>query len=69
MTKDQLIQHALQALKGCLSGDEELTVDNASVGIVGEHQEFVVIEGEKLKPYLDAMEVAAIGAEDMKMSD
>jgi len=55
--KDKLIVHALQALVGCVSGDDELTVDNASIGIVGKDQKYVLLEGEALRPYLDQLEV------------
>ena len=56
-SKDELIVHALQALVGCVSGDDELTVDNGSIAIVGKDQHFTLIEGEALKPYLDRLEV------------
>ena len=36
---------------------DELTVDNASIVIVGKDQSFTLIEGEALKPYLDRLEV------------
>lgn len=56
-SKDDLIVHALQALVGCVSGDDELTVDNGSIAIVGKDQSFTLIEGQDLKPYLDRLEV------------
>jgi 20S proteasome subunit alpha 6 len=56
-TQDQLIVHALQALVGCVSGDDELTADNGSIAIVGKDQSFTLIEGDALKPYLDRLEV------------
>jgi len=56
-TKDELIVHALQALVGCVSGDDELTADNGSIAIVGQDQTFTLIEGDDLKPYLDKLEV------------
>ena len=56
-SKDQLIVHALQALVGCVSGDDELTVDNGSIAIVGKDQPVLLIEGKDLKPYLDQLEV------------
>lgn len=56
-TKDELITHALQALVGCVSGDDELTADNASIAIVGKDTKFTLIEGDNLKPYLDKLDV------------
>lgn len=56
-TTDELMVHALQALVGCVSGDDELTADNGSIAIVGKDQSFTLIEGEALQPYLDRLEV------------
>ena len=55
--QEKLIVHALQALVGCVSGDDELTVDNASIAIVGKDQPYTLLEGDALKPYLDQLEV------------
>jgi 20S proteasome subunit alpha 6 len=38
--------HALQALVGCVSGDDELTAANGSICIVGKDQSFTLIEGD-----------------------
>lgn len=56
-SKDELIVHALQALVGCVSGDDELTKDNASIAIVGKNQNYILIEGEELQQYLDRLEI------------
>ena len=56
-SKDELIVHALQALVGCVSGDDELTKENGSVVIVGADQTFTLLEGDKLQPYLDQLEL------------
>jgi 20S proteasome subunit alpha 6 len=37
-SKDDLIVHALQALVGCVSGDNELTKENGSIAIVGKDE-------------------------------
>jgi 20S proteasome subunit alpha 6 len=57
-SKDDLIVHALQALVGCVSGDDELTKENASIAIVGKDQKFIMLEGDELQPYLDRLEVS-----------
>mmetsp|Transcript_4904 Transcript_4904/g.12463 ORF Transcript_4904/g.12463 Transcript_4904/m.12463 type:complete len:269 (-) Transcript_4904:125-931(-) len=54
---DDLIVHALQALVGCVSGDDELTKENGSIAIVGKDQKFTMIEGDALQTYLDRLEV------------
>lgn len=79
---DDLIVHALQALVGCVSGDDELTKDNASIGIVHTDGTFQMMDGEALQPYLDRLELkkddgsddddddnAAEGGEEEKAAD
>ncbi len=58
-SKDDLIVHALQALVGCVSGDDELTKENASIAFVGKDETYVLLEGDALQPYLDRLEVKA----------
>lgn len=50
--KDELIQHALQGIRGCLQGDQELTASTITVAIVGVNQPFKIIEGAELQPYV-----------------
>jgi len=66
-TKDELIVHALQALVGCVSGDDELTKENGSIAILGKDQKFTLLEGDELQPYLDRLEVK--NAEEEKEED
>jgi 20S proteasome subunit alpha 6 len=63
-SKDELILHALQALVGCVSGDDELTSENASIAIVGVGQDFEILEGDVLKPYLERLEVKGTDEEE-----
>jgi 20S proteasome subunit alpha 6 len=56
-SKDDLIVHALQALVGCVSGDNELTKENGSIAIIGKDQKYTLLEGDELQPYLDRLEV------------
>lgn len=58
-SRDELILHALQALQGCCSGDNELTADNGSIAVVGVNEKVTLIEGPDLQPYLDRVVVAA----------
>jgi len=62
--KEELIVHALQALSGCVSGDDELTIDNGVVAIVGKDQPLTLIEGEELRAYLDRLESTAVHNDD-----
>jgi 20S proteasome subunit alpha 6 len=40
-----------------MTGDKELSKDNASVAVVGKDHPLEIIEGEALQRYLDAIEV------------
>jgi len=44
-TKDDLIKHGLKALSSSLAGDIELDSKNASICIIGDQQNFELIEG------------------------
>ncbi|OQR91928.1 proteasome subunit alpha [Achlya hypogyna] len=65
-SKDELIKHALQGIRGCLEGDQELSASNVTIALVGQNQTFVLIEGADLQPYIDAVEVAEM-AQDAPM--
>lgn len=52
VSKDELIQHALQGIRGCLQGDQELTAASITVAVVGVDQPFKIIEGDELQPYV-----------------
>merc|ERR1712226_877425 len=54
---DDLIVHALQALVGCVSGDNELTKDNASVAIVSGIEKVKILEGDELTQFLEKLEM------------
>ncbi|KAF2671914.1 putative proteasome subunit alpha type-1 [Microthyrium microscopicum] len=53
-SREELIKHALRALKESMSQDKELTVDNTSVGIAGVGEDFVLYEGQDIAEWLDA---------------
>ena len=53
---DELIKHALRALRDTLPNEIELTTKNCSLGIVGKDLPFTIFDDEKVKPYLDAIE-------------
>jgi len=51
--RDDLIKHALRALKESLSQDKELTIDNTSLGVAGLQEDFIMIEGEAVAGFLE----------------
>jgi 20S proteasome subunit alpha 6 len=51
--KEDLIRHALKALKDC-RGKEETTLDCVAVGVVGVGDPLVILEGNALGPYVEA---------------
>lgn len=52
--KEELVRHALRALRESLSQDKELTVDNTSVGVAGIDEDFKLFEGEEVAGWLDS---------------
>jgi len=53
---DELIKHALRALRDTLPNEIELSTKNCSMAIVGKDIPFTIYDDEKIKPYLDAIE-------------
>jgi len=53
---DELIKHALRALRDTLPNEIELTTKNCSLSIVGQNTPFTLFDDDKVKPYLDAIE-------------
>jgi len=51
-SSEELIKHALLALKDTLPAEEKLTQQNTSVGIVGKGQPFKIIEDDEVQVYL-----------------
>lgn len=52
-SRDDLVKHALRALKESLSQDKELTVDNTSLGVAGLEEDFKMYEGQEISSYLE----------------
>ena len=53
---DELIRQGLQALSASVS-DGELTQENCTVAVVGKGLSLVLLEGDALKPHIDALKV------------
>lgn len=52
--REELIKHALRALKDSLSQDKELTVDNTSLGVCGVDESFKLYEGQEIAGWLES---------------
>ncbi|KAF2085760.1 N-terminal nucleophile aminohydrolase [Saccharata proteae CBS 121410] len=52
-SREELIKHALRALKESLSQDKELTVDNTSIGVGGIGENFKLYEGQEIANWLE----------------
>ncbi|KAA8620536.1 Proteasome subunit alpha type [Pyrenophora tritici-repentis] len=68
-SREELIKHALRALKESLSQDKELTVDNTSVGIGGVGEDFALYEGQDITEWLDATFENREGDDDAEGGD
>lgn len=53
-SREELVKHALRALKESLSQDKELTVENTSIGVSGVDENFALYEGQDIAEWLDA---------------
>lgn len=60
-TLDELVRHALQALRECLPNEQELTAKNVSIGVVGEGKKLEIKEDDQVQPYLDTLETTKGG--------
>lgn len=69
---DALIMHGLHALRETLQQDKELNINNCSIGVVGKGQDWHLIEGDRLKAYLDQLEAGtapAASSEDLPQGE
>ena len=68
--REELVKHALRALKESLSQDKELTADNTCVGIAGIKEDFKLYEGEDLGNWLEtSFENTQQSSEESSSSD
>ena len=52
-SREELIKHALRALKDSLSQDKELTIDNTSLGVGGVDEAFKLYEHQEIASWLE----------------
>ena len=69
-SRDELVKHALRALKESLSQDKELTVENTTVGVIGKGldgkrkiESFKLYDGPEIGPLLEVSLESAEGTE------
>lgn len=68
--REELVKHALRALKDSLSQDKELTVDNTSLGVSGVGESFKLYEGQEIAGWLETtFENKEGGGEAMETDD
>ncbi|KAK4580379.1 Proteasome subunit alpha type-6 [Recurvomyces mirabilis] len=52
-SREELIKHALRALKDSLAQDKELTIENTSLGVAGVDENFKMYEGQEIANWLE----------------
>lgn len=67
-SREELVKHALMALKESLSQDKELTVENTSVGVAGIGEDFKLYEGSNLTGWLETA-FESKSSEDMEVDN
>jgi len=67
--REELVRHALKALKESLSQDKELTVDNTSVGVVGVGENFKLYDGQEIAGWLESTFEGREGAQEGGATD
>ena len=61
---DELIKHALLALRETLATGSDLTAQNVAVGYVGLEGGFTILEDDAIAPHLETIKEAAPAAMD-----
>ncbi|KAL9052457.1 MAG: hypothetical protein Q9162_005369 [Coniocarpon cinnabarinum] len=62
-SREELVKHAMRALRESLQQDKQLTVDNTSLGVGGKGEKFELLEGEKIRGWLDQIAEGSEGTE------
>ncbi|KAK9410035.1 proteasome subunit alpha type-1 [Crotalus adamanteus] len=53
---NELVKHGLRALRETLPAEQDLTIKNVSVGIVGKEMEFTIYDDDDVAPFLEGLE-------------
>merc|ERR1712025_23196 len=56
VSRDELVRHALRALRDTLPNDVELTNKNCSVAVVGEGEDLSIYDDEDVNLYLEGLD-------------
>eukprot|EP00920_Eleutheroschizon_duboscqi_P021728 GHVT01051819.1.p1 GENE.GHVT01051819.1~~GHVT01051819.1.p1 ORF type:complete len:250 (-),score=46.61 GHVT01051819.1:401-1150(-) len=67
LSMDELMVHAVKALKASLAADVELTIDNVCIGVVGRDLPWKELTTEDIRPILQNIENAAVQEGDAAM--
>jgi 20S proteasome subunit alpha 6 len=67
--REELVKHALRALKESLSQDKELTMENTSIGIGGIGEDFKLYEGSEISDWLETTFENKPEGESMEVDD
>jgi 20S proteasome subunit alpha 6 len=59
---DELIIHGLHALRDTMQQDKDFNVNSVSIAVVGLKENFSVLEGEQLQPWLNRLDATAATA-------
>jgi 20S proteasome subunit alpha 6 len=68
-SREELVRHALLALRECLPSDSSLTSANTTVAIVGENEAMQVCDDEKCEPFIALVQEEAQGLADPAVGD
>merc|ERR1719312_1610030 len=56
VTRDELIRHALRALRDTLPNDVELTNKNCSIAVVGKGEKLAIYDDDDVSPFLEGLD-------------
>merc|ERR1711909_173440 len=56
VTRDELIRHALRALRDTLPNDVELTNKNCSIAVVGKNEKLQIYDDDDVSPFLEGLD-------------
>jgi len=61
-SKEDLIEHAIKALAGCMAGDQEITAQCTEIGVIGVEEDYQMLSEADIQSYLDRIEIQPAGA-------
>lgn len=49
---DEVIDHCLHALQGCMEADKDITAENVTLAYVTKDSKFTIVDGDAVAPYI-----------------